>query len=1007
LSRAAVRAVLDGARIQRAVTVGPAEDAHEREAVAVADRVASGPAAPEHPAPERSAAEQRAAERAREPEEEARRVQRVPLAGLTSGFELDSGVAARIAAPGAGRPLPPQVAAAVAPWLPYDFSAVRVHDTPQAAADVAALHARAFTFGHNIWLGAGEAITDLRLMSHELAHVAQQGAAVAWRSGAWMAPTAGAPLTPTAGVRVQRSIIPGFILTRVHDAALQVPGYRLLCVFVGSDPITDERVERTPLNVARAVLEFVPRGQEFLDALQRSGGLQRAFEVIQQGWVRLNITEAYVGSLLGRMVDAADILHPFDSAQRMAAILEEPGRRVLEFARTTGAAVLEVIFDAAMSVLGPRAQRVADILKRARSAFTAIIRDPAAFVGHLMDALKQGFRQFGANILTHLGQGLITWLTGALSSAGIQLPAEWDFRGVLSIVLQVLGLTWNSIRTKLVRAIGERAVAIAETAMPFLVTLVRQGPAAAWQQLLEYIGNLRDTVINGIRDWVRNTIVVQALERVATLLVPGGAIIQAIEAIYNGITFVLDQLDRLIAMVDTVVNSLSRIVAGQIGEAANAVEQTLANFVPLVIDLLARLLHLSGLPARIRQIIDGIRARVDAALDRLVAWIVERARAIIARVQQTASNIAAWWRARLAFQVENESHAVYLDGDPQHPQVMVSSTPQTVEAYIAAGRSQTTQADRIRAYAAVETALANVRAHLPAAQEAEHAGAPEPPEFARAMEGLRDSVAALMRLSGRPPTPEPQYGALRDGLGTSMDVAPLTTVGVDGTEPSATNPIWELVRGRYQGGRTFYVRGHLLNHNLHGSGSEARNLAPISQDDNATHEREIESLVKQRVIDQHRTVHYSVTLGWGQTRNVSVLKAQLAQSDFDADRRREISNILDAEQKLPSSLTGRAIELNDAQAPVGSPFVNRTIPLRIPNDLEGFTGARPRQDIVLSSSPPPTVSALMTIPGLTESQARSILDARAHVTGPLTRYEQLGLPLSLTDRLRNDRHITL
>ena len=886
-----------------------------------------------------------------------------------------------------------------------------MHDTPQAAADAAALRARAFTFGHNIWLGAGEAVTDIRLMAHELTHVAQQGAASAWRQGAWLPATVGVPLTPTADPRVQRSIIPDEVLDRLHNFALQVPGYQLLCVFVGTDPITDQRVDRTPLSLARAVLDLVPRGQEFLEALQHSGGLQRAYEVIQQGWTRLNITWEYVQGLLRRMVDAIEWLHPIDSAQRMAAILEEPARRVRDFALSTGSSVLEVIFDAAMSLLGPRAQRVSDILKRARAAFTTIIQNPGAFVGHLMDALKQGFRQFGGHILQHLGQGLITWLTGALSSAGIQLPAQWDFRGVLSIVLQVLGLTWNSIRTKLVRAIGERAVAIAETAMPFLVTLVRQGPAAAWQQLLQYIGNVRDTVINGIQEFVRNTVVMTAIERVATLLVPGGAIIEAIRTIYNGIMFVLDQMDRLIAMVDTVVTSLGRIAAGQIGEAANAVEQTLANAVPLVIDLLARLLHLDGLPARIREIIRNVHARVDAALDRLVAWIVERARAVIARVQQTASNIAAWWRARLSFQVENESHAVYLDGEPQHPRVMVSSAPQTIEEYLASSHPAAQQTARITAYNAVQAALREVNRLLPAAREAEQQGQPEPAAFATAMQTLRDSVAALMRLKVLPPTAEPRFGPLHEGMGSSMDVAPLTIDGPAGTEPSATTPIWEKVRGRYEGGRTYYVRGHLLNHNLHGSGSDNRNLAPFSQTANRRHESEIEHHVKNRVLEQRHVVHYTVTLTYGghAEAHVDALKAQLATSAFDTARRREISDILDAEQKLPSSLIGTAFELNDAGTDVRPAFTTATIPLPVPDNLEGFTGARPRRTVTLT--PPPSIEALTTIPDVTPELAAQILDAvkrATHDGGRLTRYEQLaGLDPALINQLRHDDHVKL
>jgi len=44
----------------------------------------------------------------------------------------------------------------------------------------------------------------------------------------------------------------------------------------------------------------------------------------------------------------------------------------------------------------------------------------------------------------------------------------------------VLGLTWANIRQKLVKATSETVVKALETGFDIVVTLVREGPAAAW-----------------------------------------------------------------------------------------------------------------------------------------------------------------------------------------------------------------------------------------------------------------------------------------------------------------------------------------------------------------------------------------------------------------------------------------------------------------------------------------------------------------------------------------------
>jgi hypothetical protein len=83
-------------------------------------------------------------------------------------------VATAIESHGGGDRLGPTVRGQMEDRTGYDLSDVRVHQGGIAQSANKALGARAFTHGGDIWLGAGESPTDLRLMAHESTHVVQQ-----------------------------------------------------------------------------------------------------------------------------------------------------------------------------------------------------------------------------------------------------------------------------------------------------------------------------------------------------------------------------------------------------------------------------------------------------------------------------------------------------------------------------------------------------------------------------------------------------------------------------------------------------------------------------------------------------------------------------------------------------------------------------------------------------------------------------------------------------------------
>lgn len=413
--------------------------------------------------------------------------------------------------------------------------------------------------------------------------------------------------------------------------AQRLPGFTLLTVILGRNPFTGEPVARNATNLVRGFLEFVPGGREKFRNLQEAGALDRAFN-----WITERVTQFLdiLGSLrsafgrLWRSFSINDVFDPVGAFERVVTLFRRPVQRVIGFAIEVGRQILEFIFEA---VMGAGGTRVLAILRRARATFMTIVRDPVAFIRNLIRAVIQGVRQFSRNILRHLRNGLVGWLFGALEGAGIQLPQRFDLRGIISLVLQILGLTYARIRPRLVRQLGERTVGILERTFSFLRTLVTEGPAAAWRQILEFAGNVREQIMEAIRNWVITRIVIAAVTRLASMFNPVGAVIQAIMAIYNTIMFFIERINQIMALVQSITNSIARIATGAIGAAANFVEQAMGRTIPVILSFLARLIGLGGISRTIQNIIRRIRRPIDRAIGRIVQLVVRQARRLVGR----------------------------------------------------------------------------------------------------------------------------------------------------------------------------------------------------------------------------------------------------------------------------------------------------------------------------------------------------------------------------------------
>jgi hypothetical protein len=365
----------------------------------------------------------------------------------------------------------------------------------------------------------------------------------------------------------------------------------------------------------------------------------------------------------------------FDKADEALKQMQDENKGLVQqFAEKLGE-VIQALMEFKAKLLG--------LIKKGQETIQLILDDPIGFLGNLLAAVKGGFNAFVSNIWTHLKAGFMKWLFGSLAAAGITLPADLSLPSILKLVLDVLGITYDKMRAKAVKLIGERAVSVIEKAVEYIKALIDGGPAKLWEKVKEDLSDLKDMVIGAIQDWLIETVVKQAVTKVVSMFNPAGAIVQAVIAIYNVVMFVIEKAQQIMALVESVVNSVYAIATGAIGGAISWIEKSLASAIPLVIGFLARLIGLGGISEKIKGFIKKIQAKVDKAIDKAIAKVVALVKKLFGSIKAGAKKLIEWWKKKLPFSGGGEQHTLQFDGSERSARLAVHSVePETPTVFV-------------------------------------------------------------------------------------------------------------------------------------------------------------------------------------------------------------------------------------------------------------------------------------------------------------------------------------
>lgn len=587
--------------------------------------------------------------------------------------EATQPVLARIQARrGGGFPLPEAIRRHLEWGLNHDLSRVRIHDDAEADKLAKGVNAVAFTTGADIFFRAGHfnpnTQSGLELLAHEVTHTVQQsqgrvgsgidtdaglevearamGAKLArvmpstktllppvphqhglYAPGVYSAAAAlgraqqgavtAALHRPFQALGLQRQAVPtiqrSFLGDQISGLAGQIPGYRELCLAFGRDLVTGKTLAQNPNAILDALAKLVPGPfQDMLRVVRGQNLIPKAW-----AWFQGELGKLRLGQALTEVKAAVTKFPPDLGAAKSALTRRADGLKRL--VSGAGKHLAGIALTAIEAGLGPVGKKVMGLLRQSGDVVMQVLRDPAKFAGNLLRALTQGFTQFRSNAGRWLKDGLGSWLTGA---SGIQFPATLDVKGVFLTALSVMGLTYQVLRGRLVKELGsggEQKVALAEKAGGALASLTKglhQAPEVKGQQ-----GAIGQGVVDNLKKEVTTSLMTAGAAKVASLLVPGGAFVQALLTAFSGVQTLISQGSQIMGVILNALGSVQAIAAGQVAAAAGFVERTIGGSIPIVLTFLGRLVGLGNIGTRIRNTVRKLRTRLDAGIEKLVVRV--------------------------------------------------------------------------------------------------------------------------------------------------------------------------------------------------------------------------------------------------------------------------------------------------------------------------------------------------------------------------------------------------
>lgn len=273
-------------------------------------------------------------------------------------------------------------------------------------------------------------------------------------------------------------------------------------------------------------------------------------------------------------------------------------------------------FEAALQMAGVPAQMVMDFIDRLGPAAEDIFADPIGFASNLVQALTQGFQQFATNAIEHVQIGLGDWVLEKMDELNMEVPSQFDVKAIFMFVMQILQITVQQIRARLIARFGRGAQGAINKAIELFLRS-RQGLEELWDVvkggLTQFIETIRDEFFTEVWSWVQ-----QGVVKLITLFNPVNALVTAIQAIYQVAQILTEKFGDAAAFVGAFVNAAAQAATGAVGSAAELIGEALKTVIPQVISFMAELIGLDDIAEKIHEILTKFKRPLEDKIIKII-----------------------------------------------------------------------------------------------------------------------------------------------------------------------------------------------------------------------------------------------------------------------------------------------------------------------------------------------------------------------------------------------------
>jgi hypothetical protein len=134
-------------------------------------------------------------------------------------------------------------------------------------------------------------------------------------------------------------------------------------------------------------------------------------------------------------------------------------------------------------------------------------------------------------------------------------------------------------------------------------------------------GTVKTEVVEGAKDFVKQSVIQAAVTKLISMFIPGGGIIQLFMTAFDMVKFVTNEGSRIASLVQSIMGGIANIARGDVTGAISKVEQSLAKAVPLALSFMSKIFRVSGIGQKIKAIIQKVKGKIDGVVKKLTDFL--------------------------------------------------------------------------------------------------------------------------------------------------------------------------------------------------------------------------------------------------------------------------------------------------------------------------------------------------------------------------------------------------